>query len=89
MLRFPNPLPMYHIHWLPGIRGTTDHISLQCVAPLEFTLTALSSSIMPSWLKGLMNKNVIMALRTARPLPIQKGPVFPFAVSDPPKAITP
>lgn len=34
----------------------------------------------------MMNKNVIMALRTARPLPTQNGPVLPFAVEAPPNA---
>lgn len=33
-----------------------------------------------------MNKKVTIALKTARPLPIQNGPVLPFTVLEPPNA---
>lgn len=41
---------------------------------------------MPSWDRGFTRKNTIAALRTARPLPTQNGPVVPLVELEPPKS---
>jgi hypothetical protein len=45
-----------------------------------------SSSLIPSWLRGLTRKTTTIALRMARPLAIQNGPVLPLAELEPPKS---
>ena len=51
------------------------------------TLTSSSSFTIPSCDNGRIMVIVIMALKTAKALPTQKGPVFPLVLVGPPKAI--